>query len=51
MQYAHDELFPSKYAKEIEGIAEGTGISVADLSVSFQDRGKVEGILKMTHRQ
>jgi acid ceramidase len=33
MQYAHDELFPSKYAQEIDGIAEATGISVADLSM------------------
>ena len=33
MQYAHDELFPVEYRKEIEGIAEATGISVADLSM------------------
>ena len=33
MQYAHDELFPTEYAREIEGIAEATGISVADLSM------------------
>jgi acid ceramidase len=33
MQYAHDELFPSKYAKEIDGIAESTGLSVADLAM------------------
>uniref|UniRef100_A0AC34F5Y6 Acid ceramidase N-terminal domain-containing protein n=1 Tax=Panagrolaimus sp. ES5 TaxID=591445 RepID=A0AC34F5Y6_9BILA len=33
MQFAHDELFPSKYAKEIDGIAESTGLSVADLAM------------------
>ncbi|KAE9551896.1 hypothetical protein FO519_004887 [Halicephalobus sp. NKZ332] len=33
MQYAHDELFPLEYRLEIEGIAEATGISVADLAM------------------
>ena len=33
MQYAHDQLFPEEYRKEIDGIAEATGLSVADLSM------------------
>uniref|UniRef100_A0AC34R5Y6 Ceramidase n=1 Tax=Panagrolaimus sp. JU765 TaxID=591449 RepID=A0AC34R5Y6_9BILA len=33
MQHAHDLLFPREYALEIDGIAEATGISVADLSM------------------